>query len=150
LEKQPTPLVAAPSSVVAARIPSSWIEGIAHLDHHRPPTDVLSHRWRQFLGDCNNFLASSELWAERAAALGWDAVTLFGCRRHRPLVHLGGTGLLWAINGGRILELHGGWAVFELPPNGSQRIFDRRRVDAANATLPWRFNLGPPKVSQAI
>src|SRR5260370_32742208 len=66
------------------------------------------------------------------------------------LVHLGGAGLLWATNGGRILELHRGWAVLELPPNGSRRIIDRRRVDAANATLPWRFNLGPPKVSQAI
>jgi hypothetical protein len=109
-----------------------------------------SHQWRQFLGDCNNFLASSEHWAERAAALGWDAVTLFGCRRDRPLVHLGGTGLLWAINGGRILELHRDWADFELPPNGSRRVFDRRRLDAANATLPWRFNLGPSKVSQAI
>ena len=65
-------------------------------------------------------------------------------------MHLGGAGLLWAINGGRILELHRGWAVLELPPNGAQRVIDRRRVDAANATLPWRFNLGPPKVSQAI
>jgi hypothetical protein len=39
--------------------------------------------WRQFLGDCNNFLASSENWAERAAALGWDAPALFGYCRHR-------------------------------------------------------------------
>ena len=87
--------------------------------------------------NCNNFLASSENWAERAADLGWNAVALFGCRRHRPLVHLGSAGLLWAINGGRILELHRGWALFALPPNESPRIFDRRRLDAANVTLPW-------------
>jgi hypothetical protein len=137
LEKPPAPPVTASPSVVVSRVPSSWIEGIARLEGHRPPTDIPAHRWRQFLGDCNNFLTSSENWAERAADLGWDAVALFGCRRHRPLVHLGSAGLLWAINGGRILELHRGWAVFELPPNGSQRVFNRRRLDAANVTLPW-------------
>jgi hypothetical protein len=146
----PAPPVTAPSSVVVSRVPSSWIEGVAGLKDHRHPADIPAHRWHQLLGDCNNFLTSSENWAERAAELGWDAVALFGCRRHRPLEHLGGAGLLWAINGGRILELHRGWAVLELPPNGARRIIDGRRVDVANATLPWRFNLGPPKVSQAI
>jgi hypothetical protein len=51
LTKQPTPRVAAPSPVVAPRIPSSWIEGVARLEDHRPPTDIPAHRWRQFLGD---------------------------------------------------------------------------------------------------
>jgi hypothetical protein len=125
LEKQPTPLVAEP---LGPRIPSGWIEGVARLDYHRPPTDIPAHRWRQFLSDCNNFLASSDNWAERAAKLGWDALTLFGCRRHRPLVHPGSAGLLWAINGGRLVELHRDWAVVELAGNGSQRIFERRRV----------------------
>jgi hypothetical protein len=134
---KPIPLVAEPSSVVAPRIPSSWTEGVARLDYHRPPTDIFPHRWRQFLGDCNNFLTSSENLAERATALGWDAVTFFGCRRHRPLQHFGSAGLLWAINGGRLIELHRDWAVFELSENGSRRIFERRRLDAANLTLPW-------------
>jgi hypothetical protein len=137
LEMQPTPQVAEPSSVVAPRIPSVWIEGVARLGHHRPPTDIPAHRWRQFLSDCNNFLASSDNWAERAAKLGWDALTLFGCRRHRPLVHPGSAGLLWAINGGRLVDLHRDWAVIELAENGSRRIFERRRVDAATVTLPW-------------
>jgi hypothetical protein len=56
-----------------------------------------------------------------------------GCCRHRPV----GAGLLWAINGGRLVELHRDWAVFELAENGSRRIFERRRVDAANVRLPW-------------
>jgi hypothetical protein len=137
LEKRPAPLVADAPTGVAPRILSSWIEGIARLDYHRPPADIPPHRWRQFLADCNNFLAAGEAWAERAAELGWDGLTLFGCRRHRPLEHLGGVGLVWVINGGRLVELHRAWAVFELPANGSQRIFDRRRVDAANVRLPW-------------
>src|ERR1700730_17802650 len=32
----------------------------------------------------------------------------------RPLDHPGGAGLLWAINGGRLVELHRDWAVIEL------------------------------------
>ena len=66
-----------------------------------PLTDIPPHRWRQFLSDCNNFLTGGENWAGRAAELGWNAASLFGCRRARPLAHPGGAGLLWAIQGGR-------------------------------------------------
>ena len=37
----------------------------------------------------------------------------------------------------RLVELHRGWAVIELAANGSRRVFERRRVDAGNVTLPW-------------
>jgi hypothetical protein len=136
LERRPAPLVAEPPPKVAPRIPSSWIEGVARLSYRCPPPDIPPHRWRQFVADCTKFLASSG-WVERAAALGWDAVALFGCCRHRPLDRPGTVGLLWAINGGRLVELHRDWAVFELAENGSRRIFERRRVDAANVRLPW-------------
>jgi hypothetical protein len=52
---------------------------------------------------------------------GWDAMTLFGCAPKRPLDYLGSAGLLWAINGGRLVELHRDWAVIDLPVNRSQR-----------------------------
>ena len=48
---------------------------------------------------------------ERAARLGWDAMALFGCAPKRPLDYLGSAGRIWAINGGRLLELHRDWAV---------------------------------------
>ena len=137
LETPSTPPVAAPASVPARRIPSGWVEGVARLHHHRPPRDIPAHRWRQFLGECNVFLTSTVNWAERAAALGWDAVALFGCRSHRPLDHLGSAGLLWVINGGRLIELHRDWAVYELAENGSPRVFERRRLGATNVKLPW-------------
>ena len=126
-----------PADMRARRIPSSWVDGVARLDHHRPLTDIAPHRWRQFLSDCNNFLTGDENWAGRATELGWNAATLFGCRRARPLDHPGGAGLLWAINGGRLVELHRDWAVIELAANGSRHVFERRRVDAGNVTLPW-------------
>jgi hypothetical protein len=84
-----------------------------------------------------NFLSPSENWAERAARLGWDAMALFGCAPKRPLDYLGSAGLLWAINGGRLLELHRDWAVIDVPVLRSKRIFSRRNVDPAQITLPW-------------
>jgi hypothetical protein len=119
------------------RVPSTWVEEVARLDYYRAPTDVPAHRWRQFVSDCNNFVAAGENWAERAAELGWDARALFGCHRNRPLMHLGGAGLLWAINGGRLIELHRDWATIELAVDRSRRVFHRRRLDGANITLPW-------------
>jgi hypothetical protein len=118
-------------------IPIDWVRGVACLDSDRPPNDVPRHRWRQFVDDCKNFLSPSENWAERAAQLGWHAMALFGCAPKRPLDYLGSAGLLWAINGGRLLELHRDWAVIDVPVHGSKRIFSRRNVDPAKITLPW-------------
>jgi hypothetical protein len=138
LDKQAAqPITEASGHPVAGSAPVTWVEGIARLDYYRAPTDIPAHRWRQFVSDCNNFVASGENWAERAAELGWDARALFGCHRNRPLLHLGSAGLLWAINGGRLIELHRDWATIELAVDGSRRVFHRRRLDGANITLPW-------------
>jgi len=118
-------------------LPDDWVEGVERLNDYRPPTDVPPHRWRQFVSDCQSFLNSPENWAERAAELGWDARALFGCHRNYPLMHLGSAGLLWAVNGGKLLELHRDWAVIELPVNRSQRTFSRRDVAAEKVSLPW-------------
>jgi hypothetical protein len=124
------------------RVPADWIEGVARLQYQRPLTDVPRHRWRQFVDDCNNFLNSPENWAEHAARLGWSARALFGCRRNYPLMHLGSAGLMWAINGGKLVELHRDWAVIDRPANRSQRVFSRRDMDAAQITLPWISRAG--------
>jgi hypothetical protein len=119
------------------RPPVEWVEGVAHLDPDRPRKDIPRHRWSQFVADCKNFLSSPENWAERAARLGWDAMALFGCAPKRPLDYSGSAGLLWAISGGRLLELHRDWAVIDLPVNRSQRVFYRRNVDVAKIAVPW-------------
>jgi hypothetical protein len=118
-------------------VPIDWVQGVACLGPDRPPNDVPRLRWRQFVGDCKSFLSSPERWAERGAGLGWDAMALFDCAPKRPLDYLSSAGLLWAINGGRLLELHRDWAVIDLPVNRSQRIYYRRNVDAAKITLLW-------------
>jgi hypothetical protein len=45
---------------------------------------------------------------------------------------------LWALNGGRLVQLHRDWAVIDVPVNRSERVFYRRNVDVAKITLPWR------------
>ena len=75
--------------------------------------------------------------AEREERLGWGAYELFGCRPTRPLEYLGIAGLLWAVNGGRIVELRRDWATVEHPRTGKQITFTQRRTRGASLVLPW-------------
>src|SRR5258708_1444119 len=77
-------------------------------------------RWLAVVQGLNSLLCSS---SERAR----------GTEAH----YSGSAGLLWAVNGGRLVELHRDWAVIDVPVNRSQRIFYRRNVDAAKIRLPW-------------
>jgi hypothetical protein len=137
----PGPIANAPETLPAEfenrRIPRQWVDGVLHLDYNRPPTGVPLIRWRQLINDCHKFLAAEENWAERAAMFGWDAFALFGCHRSRPLEHLGSAGLLWAINGGNLVELHRDWAAIERQQDKSRQVYHRRRQDRADVTLPW-------------
>jgi hypothetical protein len=127
----------APAGPASRGIVQQWIDGVQRLDYVRCPATVPLIRWHLFLGDCHSFLSSPENWAERAAALGWNALALFGCYRTRPLEHLGSAGLLWVINGGKLVELHRDWAVIERAQDRSRQVYHRRPLNAANVTLPW-------------
>ena len=60
-------------------------------------------RWEQFIDDCGRFFGQG--WANRAEALGWGPLDLFGCDRERPLGRYDGMGLLWIIQGRRLVAL---------------------------------------------
>jgi hypothetical protein len=137
--RAPTPSPIGPPLARKERsIPREWVEGVAQLEQHRPPADVPRHRWHQFVGDCNAFLNSPE--AERAAQLGWHTMQLFGCKPRYPLSYLGEAGLLWHVNGGKIIELHRTWAVIDDPVNRSPRTFSRRDVAKERMVLPWMLD----------
>jgi hypothetical protein len=125
-----------PAELLRTRIPSHWIYGIARLDSTQAPRDVPAHRWRQFVNDCHRFLTAKENWAERAAALGWKDLQLFGCCP-RPLERLECAGLLWAISGGKLIELHRDWAVIERARDRSPQVHHRERPRAMSIALPW-------------
>ena len=105
-------------------IPWEWTNGVARLDYHRAPIGVPLHRWRQFIDDCNHFLNNNEGWAQRAAELGWDAISLFGCNSTGPLSYLGDAGLLWFVAGGKLVGLNRRYAVIAI--NGAEQVFHRR------------------------
>jgi hypothetical protein len=125
-----------PAELLSGRIPSHWVHGIARLESHQVPKSVPAHRWRQFISDCHTFLMAKENWAARAVELGWNELELFGCCRH-PLERLGSAGLLWAVSGGRLVELHRDWAVIERASDRSRHVHQRARPKAADITLPW-------------
>jgi hypothetical protein len=116
---------------------ATWIAGVALLNPNRPAAGIPPLRWRQFIDDCKAFLDPARGWAEGAYEKGWSTLDLFGCSPSQPLAHLGVAGLLWAVNGGRVIEIHRGWAMIEQANNGSRRNFDQRRSRQGNLTLPW-------------
>jgi len=136
----PSPSQIGPHATRTERlVPREWIEGVARLEQDRPPPDIPRHRWTQFVKDCHAFLNSPE--AERAAQLGWRTVELFGCKPIYPLSYLGEAGLLWHVNGGRIVQLRRDWAVIDFPVNRAPRTYSRRNLDPEKAALPWTLPL---------
>jgi hypothetical protein len=122
-----------PAELLSGRIPPHWVDGIARLESHQVPREVPAHRWRQFINDCHTWRKKT---GPSATGLGWNDLQLFGCCR-RPLERLGSAGLLWAINGGRLVELHRDWAVIERASDRSRHVHYRQRPKAADITLPW-------------
>jgi hypothetical protein len=96
--------------------PREWAEGFARLDCARPPADVPPSRWRQFIDDADRFLDDG--WPAQAAALGWKQLDLFGCDRHRPFARVDQQGLLWLLNGRRLVALTADTAIMETRDGG--------------------------------
>jgi hypothetical protein len=110
--------------------PPAWAEALARLNPNKPPRHVTLERWWRFIDDCGRFLDGG--WAQRAEALGWGPLQLFGCNRKRPH-YVPDRGLLWEINGGRLIVLYRDGAIIETPRG------DR-----------LRYRRQPPKVGQVV
>jgi hypothetical protein len=127
-----------PATVSAsARRLSTWKTGIAGLHRDRPFPSVPTLRWGTFIDDCKAFMDLTGGWADRAARLRWDAFDLFASHPARPLDYLTIAGLLWLVNGGRIVGLREGWAMIHDPLSGKQTTFTQRRTCGIDLVLPW-------------
>jgi hypothetical protein len=113
--------------------PPALAEGFARLDPARPPDDVPQRRWRQFIDDCGTFLDSG--WPTKATALGWGAADLFGCDRLKPFARVDRLGLLWLLNGRRIVALTADSATIETASGG--RLTYRRVPNDRGRVLAW-------------
>jgi hypothetical protein len=116
-------------------IPRKWAEGYARLDPNRPPGDVPLKRWQRFVDDVGKFLDSQ--FCAIAAALGWGPFELFGCDRDRPFARIDQAGLLWLLNGDRLVALSENTATIET--RTSARRTWRRKPGAAGRVLAWEL-----------
>jgi hypothetical protein len=118
-------------------VPRTWAEAFARLDPAGPPGDVPPKRWVQFIDDCGRFLDSG--WASRLEALGWGPLDLFGCDRERPFARIDRAGLLWLINGGKLVALTAETATIETP-TGHRQTCQRKPVEIGSVVLAWDLN----------
>jgi len=63
--------------------------------------NISPERWAQFIDDCGRFLDQG--WATHAEGLGWGPLDLFGCDRERSPAEGDHAGLLWRIEGGKLI-----------------------------------------------
>jgi hypothetical protein len=116
------------------RAARAWAVALVRLDPAAPPADVPPQRWIRFIADCARFLGDG--WAERAAALGWGPLDLFGCDRERPFARIDHQGLLWLLDGAAIIELHRDRATIE-KPTGARQTYRRRPVEVGRVMPAW-------------
>ena len=115
--------------------PREWAEGFVRLDPDRPPGDVPPCRWLQFVDDIGRFLDSG--FAMQAAALGWGPHDLFGCDCERPLARVNEAGLIWQLNGNRLVALTADAAVIEAASGARQNF--RRKPSEPGQVLVWEL-----------
>jgi hypothetical protein len=117
-------------------IPRAWTEGFARLRPDHPPGDVPAKRWLTFIDDVGRFLDSP--FCAVAAALGWGPHDLFGCDRDRPFARIDHAGLLWLLNGDRLVALTANAAIIERR-TGARQTFRRRPVAVGEIVLAWEL-----------
>jgi hypothetical protein len=116
-------------------IPRVWAEGFAHLYPDRPPSDVPLRRWQQFVDDVGRFLDGP--FCTAAAALGWGSFDLFGCDHDKPFARIDRAGLLWLLNGGRLVMLTDNGATIETQTGVRQTL--RCRPAEPGRVLAWEL-----------
>ena len=120
----------------AAGAPRTWAEALARLDPNSPPHDVPLDRWQRFIEDCESFRRLG--WANLAEAFGWEPLELFGCDRERPLARYDHMGLLWFIQGRRLVALRADSATIDTL-TGSLQTYPRMPLGSDRIVLAWEL-----------
>jgi hypothetical protein len=117
-------------------VPGAWAEGFARFNPDRLPSDVPMKRWQRFVDDVGQFLDGS--FCATAMALGWGPHDLFGCDRDRPFARIDRLGLLWLLDGGRLMALTANTATIKTS-NGSVLTYRRRAGNEPGRVLAWEL-----------
>jgi hypothetical protein len=113
--------------------PKEWHRGVRRLDIDRPLDGVPPGRWRTFVTDAVRFLAGP--FARQASALGWTALDLFGCDDACPFARLDQAGLIWLLNGDKLIALTAETAVIQTR-TGARHTWYRRPSEPGRG-LVW-------------
>jgi len=115
--------------------PRAWAEALARLDPAAPPAGIPLSRWVQFVNDCGHFV--DDRWTTRAHALGWTPLELFGCNRRRRVDRFDKSGLLWQIDGARLILLSANTAIAETT-DGIRRKY-ARLAGRSGLVIAWHL-----------
>jgi hypothetical protein len=116
--------------------PRTWAEALAQLDPARPPCDIPPARWLRFIDDCGRFIDDG--WAPCAEALGWTSLDLFGCNRAKPFSRINHAGLLWLLNGRKLLALGPNAATIATASGG--KLTFRKCANEPGRVLAWELS----------
>jgi hypothetical protein len=117
--------------------PGALTTALAALEEHCPD-HVEAGRWHQAVEDGRHFLAQ---WGDRAEALGWTAVDLFGLHdpperphpSYRRLSRHDATGLVWLLHGCDVTAITADTAVIATPNGGSLSFYKSALVAEGRA-----------------
>lgn len=116
-------------------VPREWAEGFARLSVGLPPEGFSQPRWQQVLDDGGRFL--DEGWAQRAAAVGWSVLDVFGVHPSKPNARFDSMGLVPLIGGGKIIDIKPNLAVIRMPSGNSLTYYLRR--ESKEAVTLWEL-----------
>ena len=114
-------------------VPRAWADGFARLDPGRPPRDVPLKRWLRFVDDVSRFLDSP--FCAAAQSLGWGPFDFFGCDSDKPFARIDLCGVLWLLNGDKLVELTATTATIETRTGERHRWC--RKPSAPGRVLAW-------------
>jgi len=116
-----------------ADVPRAWVEGFARLDVSKPIPKFTEERWHQLLNDGGRFL---DLWATRAAELGWSAEDVFGVSNDAADSGQHAGGLVFLIQGGDVVDVRADRATIRMLDECCVTYL--RRASSERATL-WEL-----------
>lgn len=149
-EAQKTAILTRPvlSPVASVATVAGWREGIAFMLALPMRAGYGIRRWQRLQRGFKDF---DKRWLEKAHALGWTSRDLFGCYRNPKAGRLDCNGLVYGLDGLKLLELHADHAVIEAEKRlGHRYTFRRAYGPSPEALLCWHvFAALPPAIEGA-
>ncbi len=123
--------------IQANGIPEAWATGFSILCTMPRPTAYVPERWQQLVDDGGNFL---DRWGRQAAALGWQAVDVFGVDPAMPDTVYRSMGLLPLLAGRMVCAITTDTARIDCG-NGVTQSFRRHAISFGAVPL-WNLERG--------